>query len=260
MAGGGPAHGGARATCSTATPSRQTRSWPTPWRSRTDAGAIPAAPPPWPSGRWWRSSTATWHGPRPWPRGPSRIRREGSLDDYLTPPSSMWSWPARPCTGATAPRPASTLPRPPGCGRCSPTRSVPGRPDAARAGACLPGGGRRRRRPGGPARRPRHPPAAARPRRPPRAGRQLGSKLATIQGHRRRVLADHRRAPAPPPARHPSQLPRDRRTPVHLAAHGQDPGRLGLPEARRHLPQPGHPAAARSSACSRGSLARSSTG
>jgi LuxR family transcriptional regulator, maltose regulon positive regulatory protein len=47
-----------------------------------------------------------------------------------------------------------------------------------------------------------------------------------------------------PPAGHPPHLPRDRPAAVPLPQHGQDPGHLHLPQARRQLARPGGPTGA----------------
>jgi LuxR family transcriptional regulator, maltose regulon positive regulatory protein len=56
------------------------------------------------------------------------------------------------------------------------------------------------------------------------------------------IVAHHRRvAPAAAPG-HPPVVPGDRPATVRVEAHGEDPGGLDLPQARRFLPQPGGPA------------------
>ena len=63
--------------------------------------------------------------------------------------------------------------------------------------------------------------------------------------HRRRRhrdgIAHHRRAAAAPPAPHPPLLPGDRPTPAPLPAHGEVPGHVDLPQARRLLTRRGDP-------------------
>ena len=67
----------------------------------------------------------------------------------------------------------------------------------------------------------------------------LRRQLDGLPGRRRRPRhrADRRRAPAAPAARDASLVPRDRRAALRLAQHDQDPGDLGVPQARRLEPQ-----------------------
>ena len=58
----------------------------------------------------------------------------------------------------------------------------------------------------------------------------------------RTVDTHHGRVAAAAAAVHPPVLARDRRAAVCVPAHGQDPGDIGLPQARCLLPQPGRPA------------------
>jgi ATP/maltotriose-dependent transcriptional regulator MalT len=106
----------------------------------------------------------------------------------------------------------------------------------AGTGAGLPAPGRPRRRRGRPPPGPGHRTAATRPWRPARAG--PGAVVGTGQGTHRepgRIIAQHRRVAPAPPARHPSLILRDRPAAVPVQAHGEDPGHLDLPQARRLL-------------------------
>ena len=115
-------------------------------------------------------------------------------------------------------------------------------PGAARAGSCLPGTGRPGRCPGraGAGR-------AASCSSVPTSGTLAGGRPAAGRAgqpdHRRhtgrRVVVDRGRAPAGPPAAHPPDLSRDRGAALHLPPHRQDPGQLGLPQARRVVAQGG---------------------
>jgi LuxR family transcriptional regulator, maltose regulon positive regulatory protein len=53
----------------------------------------------------------------------------------------------------------------------------------------------------------------------------------------RRLVAHDGRAPTPAPAPDPPHVPGDRRPPVRLTPHGEDAGHLGLPQARRLVPE-----------------------
>ena len=94
----------------------------------------------------------------------------------------------------------------------------------------------------GPARGRRPAPLAARPRHPSRPGRPatLPARPPPRRRHRG-VAAHHRRAAAAPAAPDPPLLPGDRPAPAPVPAHGEDPGHVDLPQARRLLPQRCHP-------------------
>ena len=113
-------------------------------------------------------------------------------------------------------------------GHPGPARPDPGRPRA----------GRRRRRPDAARRGPRDP--ASEPR-DGGARRRDGRSGASCRAHPRRrgrrLDADHRRAAAAAAADHAPLVPRDRRAAVRIAEHGQDPGDLDLPQARRDIAQ-----------------------
>jgi hypothetical protein len=88
-----------------------------------------------------------------------------------------------------------------------------------------------------------HPAATTQPWHPARANRQAaGQPRHCPQGPLWGVVAHHRRAAPAAAAAHPRGVPGDRPATVCVAPHGQDPGHVDLPQARRHLPQPGHPA------------------
>ena len=210
-------------------------------------GAARGRRSPWPSAPWWRCDRQDWEQ--------AATLAEQALGDAAgrarwTTTSCSAARPRRGGPGGRAPGrrrrgPESSSPGPLACGRCSPTPC----PTCAvqtllELGRALPGPGRRRRRQGGPAPGPRHPPAATRPRAScPSQAEELRSKLDTSP---RRgpgsVVAHHRRAAPAAAAAHPPDLRGDRRAAVPLPAHGQDPGDLGLPQARRLLAQPGRPA------------------
>ena len=98
----------------------------------------------------------------------------------------------------------------------------------------------RNARAGAARRGPRDPGAAARARSPRRAGRGARSRdrgdAARPLAAARSGLTPRRAAPAAAPF-DPPLVPRDRRAPVRLAQHDQDPGDLRLPQARRLEPQ-----------------------
>jgi LuxR family transcriptional regulator, maltose regulon positive regulatory protein len=135
----------------------------------------------------------------------------------------------------------------PGSGRppaaaAHPRDPCDGRAYAAGAGAGLPAAGRPCRRQGGPAAGARRPAATTQPRRLARAG--PGAVVGNGQGAHRDpggIVAHHCRVASAPAVGHPPVVPGDRPAAVHLPAHGQDPGDLHLPQARRLLPQPGGP-------------------
>src|SRR5690606_27822092 len=102
------------------------------------------------------------------------------------------------------------------------------------------GARRRRGRPGGAARRRRRPAAPPPAREPAPGGRRAAGDGRHAAGRRAGgVVADDRRAPPHPAAVDAPVLRRDRRAPVRLAAHGEDPGHLRLPQARRLVAQRG---------------------
>ncbi len=78
----------------------------------------------------------------------------------------------------------------------------------------------------------------------PRSRAQTGRRAPADARHDSRRAAgrldvDRGGAPAPAPARHPSHDEGDRGAVVRLAAHGQDPGHIHLPQARRVGPERG---------------------
>ena len=162
----------------------------------------------------------------------------GQFDDYWTS-ALVYAWAAQVwCTGVIRRRHDSSSPEPLGSARCSPTASpwsrsrrcwrwpgpTSGSPIQAAPG---PSSGR---------------PTTSSSNGPPWAtcrqqADELGPRSKRSKPKRWALLADDRRAaPAAAPA-DPSVVPGDRGAAVRLPAHGQDPGDLHLPQARRLLAQ-----------------------
>jgi hypothetical protein len=76
----------------------------------------------------------------------------------------------------------------------------------------------------------------------PDQAEELHAKLGTTREGPRGVDALHGRAASAPAAGDLPLLPGDRRATVRLPTHGEDPGDLDLPQARRLLAQRGGPA------------------
>ena len=86
----------------------------------------------------------------------------------------------------------------------------------------------------------RHLPATARPRQPAAAGRRASGQGRNDPSRRRGgIVAHDRRASAPPAAADPPLVSGDRGAALRLPEHGQDPGDLDLPQARRLVSQRG---------------------
>ncbi len=115
------------------------------------------------------------------------------------------------------------------------------RADQARAGADPPVTCGRRRSTDAPARGRRRDPTESRPGDPAPAGRRAprpGRECRDLRG-RLGVDADGGRAPAAAAAHHAPLVPRDCGAAVRLAQHGEEPGDLGVPEARCGEPERG---------------------
>ena len=123
----------------------------------------------------------------------------------------------------------------------APDRSaaMAGGADAARAHPRVRDAAGRRSRAHGAVRGARDPTSPPGARRPARSGVGAAARGRGDVGRRRaqRRRPHPGRAPAAAAARHAPLVPRDRRTPLRLPQHGQDPGDLGLSQARRLQPQ-----------------------
>ena len=187
-----------------------------------------------------RSRRDDWAAAAASPTGRLEIIRGGQFDDYWTS-ALVYAWAA---SVAAVSRQAEAGPRPPGAAaglrplltHALPVVSVQALLELARAYIALadPDGARAVLRHADDILQQRPDLGVL-----PAQADELRAKLDTITDRPRRIVADHRRAAPAAAAGHPPQLPGDRRAPVRLAAHGEDPGHLDLPQARRLLPQRG---------------------